>query len=523
MEEIVLYGRVSTLDQDYESQFVDLRAWAKVNNFKVVAAFGEKVSGYDLSVERAEYEKMKEYVLLNKIKNIGIWEISRLSRSMTRTNNEIEFFTSKGINVHFKKENLCSISDNVTNTLLLTILAAMAQMERNTIIDRNMRGKIAAAISGKAVNYGVLPYGYKKDKVGRLIINDEEAKAIRIIYDLAIKGVGVGNIANHLNSLNIPTRHKLTGRKRIVYENNLPKEIDVLWRQNTVRRILHSKIYVGDSKFKNIQIKIPSIISNEDWETVQERFKNNIGNSNNTKYQYLFKGKLRCGNCNLVYFTNTRKGVGSYYCSGRKDRGIRCRNGQILSSFLDEQLWNALFHYAGFFKASKLDDERKSKQVEINTQIEFYESEIIKLESKHKRLTQAFINADISENKFNTEKLTIKNSIITYKNKIRVLRSSLKSEDVMAWPKRIVNILITKDFNIRRETIENLIDKVIISQKKEINYELKHPLQKLDNIYSLDIYAYGANKPLNVMLTTRSKNVVINGNKDPKIIDFEDA
>lgn len=522
MEEIVLYGRVSTQDQDYKSQFSDLKTWSKVNNFKVVATFGEKVSGYDLSVERAEYEKMKDYVLRNNIKNIGIWEISRLSRSMTRTNNEIEFFTSKGINVHFKKENLCSISDNVTNTLLLTILAAMAQMERSTIIDRNTRGKIAAAESGKAVNYGVLPYGYKKDKVGRLIINEEEAKAIKIIYELAIKGVGVGTIANHLNSLKIPTRHKLAGRKRIIYENNLAKEIDVLWRQNTVRRILHSNIYVGESKFKNIQIKIPSIISYEDWEKVQERFRNNIGYSNNTKYQYLFKGKLRCGSCNLVYFTNSRNGVGSYYCSGRKDRGIKCRNGQILSSFVDEQLWNALFHYAGFFNASKLDDERKSKQVEIKTQIEFYESEISKLESKHKRLTHAYINADISESKFNTEKLTIKNNIITNKNKIRVLKSSIKSEDVMAWPKRLLSVLITKDYNIKRETIENLIDKVIISQKKEINYELKYSLQKLDKIYSLDIYAYGASKPLNVMLTTRSKNVIINMNKDPKIIDFDD-
>ena len=287
----------------------------------------------------------------------------------------------------------------------------MAQLERNTIIDRNMRGKMSAAISGKAINYGVLPYGYKKDDNGRLIIDEEEAKAIRIIYDSAIKGIGVGTIANFLNGLNIPTRHRLNGRKRIIYENEVAKEIDVLWRQNTVKRILHSKIYIGDSIFKNIRIKIPSIISIEDWDKVQERFQNKIGYSTSTKYEYLFKGKLRCGNCNLIYSTNTMKGVGSYYCSGRKDKGVKCKNGQILSSFLDGQLWKAMFHYPEFFKASKNDDEKKSKQMEIESQIEFFEKEITKLESKFNRLTQTYINADISESKFNTDKLALKNGI----------------------------------------------------------------------------------------------------------------
>jgi len=59
--------------------------------------------------------------------------------------------------------------NNVTNTLLLTILAAMAQLERNTIIDRNMRGKMSAAISGKAINYGVLPYVEKTPALTRIL------------------------------------------------------------------------------------------------------------------------------------------------------------------------------------------------------------------------------------------------------------------------------------------------------------------------------------------------------------------
>ena len=43
MEQIVLYSRVSTQDQNYQSQFDDLRKWAKGNNFRVMETFGEKV------------------------------------------------------------------------------------------------------------------------------------------------------------------------------------------------------------------------------------------------------------------------------------------------------------------------------------------------------------------------------------------------------------------------------------------------------------------------------------------------
>ena len=82
MKPIVIYQRVSTQDQDFQSQIDDLKNWAKGNDFNVVASFGEKVSGYDPDAEQIEYKKMKEYVLHHNIKNVAIWEISRLSRSM---------------------------------------------------------------------------------------------------------------------------------------------------------------------------------------------------------------------------------------------------------------------------------------------------------------------------------------------------------------------------------------------------------------------------------------------------------
>jgi DNA invertase Pin-like site-specific DNA recombinase len=518
MKPIVLYSRVSTQIQEFESQLTDLKKWAKANDFTIVKSFGEKVSGFSLDVERKEFDNMKSYVIENNIKDIACWEISRFGRSAIRTQIEIKEFTDLKVNIHFKKEGMSTLSNNSVNNIFITLLAAMADFERNTIIERNMRGKISAAESGKAVNYGVLPYGYKKDDNGRLIINEEEAKAIRIIYDEAIKGTGVGSIANHLNSLSIPTRHTLSGRKRKLESG---KEINVLWRTNTVRRILHSRIYIGDSRFRGIEIKIPAIISLQDWEKVQQRFENNTGYSNRTKYEYLFKGKLRCGKCNLIYSTNTRDGVGSYYCSGRKDKGIKCRNGQIHSSFLDEQLWRSLFSFSKFFKASKSDFERKSKKAELQSQIDFYASEIQKLEKKHKKVIQVYIDGEMEKEKYNSERRSIRNKITECSNQIKVLQSHIQGEDSMAWPKRMVEVLLSKDFNVRRDAIENLIDKVLIYQLSREEIEIPN-LDVQDKIYKLEIFAFGSSKPLKVILTTRTKHMIIPDLKDPKIIDFSD-
>ncbi len=69
MEKMVLYFRVSLMKQDYKSQSEDLRRWAKSNNFNIVKEFREKVSGYDMSAERIEHEKLKVIKQVNYYKD----------------------------------------------------------------------------------------------------------------------------------------------------------------------------------------------------------------------------------------------------------------------------------------------------------------------------------------------------------------------------------------------------------------------------------------------------------------------
>lgn len=517
MEPIVLYSRVSTQKQEYKSQFEDLKKWSIRMNFKVVKVFGEKVSGYDLEAERKEFELMKNYVLEHNIKNIGIWEISRLGRSMVRTVQEINYFREKGINIHFKKEGLSTLSDNPSNKLLLSILSSMAEMERDTILERHTRGKISSAMSGKAVSYGILPYGYIKDKNGYLIINSNEEKVIKMIYDMGLKGSSLRAIATHLNSLNIPTRRTINGKVRTLPNG---KQVKIVWRQNSVRRILHSPIYKGEGKYtqnetidgkkipvETIPIRVPAIITPESWNDVQERFKDNIGYINRTTHEYLLKGKLRCGKCGSSFTAETRNNRGSYYCKGRKDKGINCKNGGFSSELLDSKIWDNIVLSKGIEETYMKDNMSKSKSKETKKQIEYYRQEIDSLEIKLKKNVRLYKDDFITEKEFKKDSQEIKYLMTEYNDKIRMAENSLTQLPVESWQRDLSQILNWSHYETKREFIMKYIDKIVIYSVNETNVPFRRKLFKMDKVLYIEIYTYMSTQPFKMVISSRTKNL----------------
>ena len=94
--------------------------------------------------------------------------------------------------------------------------------------------------------------GWMKDRI--IKIEETEAKVIRMIFDMAIKGDTLYKIASHLNSLEIPTRLKLKGRTR-KYLNGA--EGQTKWTPVTVTRILKRTLYKGIRTYKDMTVSCP--------------------------------------------------------------------------------------------------------------------------------------------------------------------------------------------------------------------------------------------------------------------------
>lgn len=89
-------------------------------------------------------------------------------------------------------------SSKTSGKLLISVLSAVAEIEHENIIKQTMNGRKEKARQG-GWNVGVAPYGYYlKDK--QLYVQEEEADAIRIIFDKFVNGnMGFNKIANYLN------------------------------------------------------------------------------------------------------------------------------------------------------------------------------------------------------------------------------------------------------------------------------------------------------------------------------------
>lgn len=507
METAVIYSRVSTEDQEYKRQTQELKDYADYKKYKLEKTFEEKVSGYIKDIERVKYEQMKEYVVKNKINHILIWEISRLSRRTHIALKEIEYFNEQKVNIYFLKENISSISNNSLNQVLIALLSSISQMEKETITARFKSGMIRKASEGQAHGFGVLPYGFTKDENKKLIIDEKEAKWIRQMYTWKKEGKGIKGIATELNKKGVETRRTKIGQKRKLHNGD---EIDILWRSNTIGKILKSPLYKGERHYSGKIIQVPKIVDDELWDAVQNTFSENIGYKNRTVYKYLFKGKIYCGKCGLAYLSRSEVKGGStwssfYFCSGRKDKAIKCNNGQYKASTFDKQVWILLASMAEFREELHKDRVSKVDVEESKREIAYLQKQLKSVEGKRKRIVMTFQDGEIDEKEYRDTIRKIKSDQIEWNNEISEIKNRIKRRNKAITDLKRAKIQNIRWFMDRRKYIEKWVDKVVLTSYEE-GLEGTHGN---DKVMKVDLYAFGLKEPRSALISSVSDIVKI--------------
>ena len=133
------YIRVSTTDQNTERQLLDIPC---------DRAYIEKISGKN--TDRPELQAMLLNIRSGDILNIH--EMSRLARNTRDLLNLVEEITAKGATIIFHKENLTFKGDGKQDPyqkMMMTMLGAVAEHERNLILERQREGIALAKLHGK--------------------------------------------------------------------------------------------------------------------------------------------------------------------------------------------------------------------------------------------------------------------------------------------------------------------------------------------------------------------------------------
>ncbi len=261
------------------------------------------------------------------------WSLScpDLAENAADVLNSLQLMQDFGVNLICVEDGIDSSKD--AGKLMISVLSAVAEIERENIRTQTMAGREQKAREGKW-NGGFAPYGYKLDN-GELVIAEDEAEVIRVIYDRYIHtNEGVAGVAKYLN------RNGYT--KKLRQNNTIPG-----FSRDFVKNVLYNPVYMGkiaygrrrtekkqgtrnemhvveQSEFPVYEGQHEAIISEEDWHLAQEKRKINSFKRekvNNPDHAHILSGILKCPCCGKSMYGNIAKAHSKdkktryyYYC-----------------------------------------------------------------------------------------------------------------------------------------------------------------------------------------------------------------
>ncbi|MEJ8562348.1 recombinase family protein [Yoonia sp. GPGPB17] len=180
----VIYARVSTNDQSCERQITDLVAFAARGSFEVVGQFKETVSG--TASNRAARNEVMALAQTRKIDAVLVTELSRWGRSTQDLLDTLHKLAGWKVSV-VAMSGMTFELDSPHGRMMATILAGIAQFERDLISERVKSGLAAARERGRKLGRqpGQRP---KSDKLApKVLAAVEEGRSYRwIARDLGI-------------------------------------------------------------------------------------------------------------------------------------------------------------------------------------------------------------------------------------------------------------------------------------------------------------------------------------------------
>lgn len=323
---VTFYTRVSTSSSeqlsslrkqiDYFKDFI-----MKVKNWNYIEGYiDEGLSGVSID-KRDSFNRMIQDGRNKKFDLIITKEVSRFARNTLDSLFYTRELLKYGVGVYFQNDNINTLMPD--SELRLTIMASMAQEESRKISDRVKWGHKRSIKSGRVLGNDKI-WGYDK-KDAKLIINEEEAKMVRLIFDLYCEGYGFrkisdillekgyknnnGNPFNYSTLSGIITNPKYKG----YYVGNKSTTIDYLTREREFYDKDEWIIYKDHEK-------VPPIVSEEIWDRANMLLKERsekMSSEDKTSYQnkFAYSGKIICKTHNASYWRNIYK----YKIAGDKE------------------------------------------------------------------------------------------------------------------------------------------------------------------------------------------------------------
>lgn len=312
----LVYCRVSTKGQE-EGTSLDSQARACIKHaeslgYGVLRVTKEVFSGAELW-DRPQLARDRTEMKAGKVQALICYSTDRLSRNPIHLSIIAEECERYGVELVFVTEPM----DNSPEGLLIRYVKGYAaQIEREKIKERMLRGRKSKLLAGKPTFHGWELYGYRNVRAeGRYEIYEPEASIVRRIFELYTSGYGTHSIAAMFNEEGIPAP-KISIRP------------NVHWSSATIYRIITNPSYKGEEyqwktkcnkKGRDIprpeseRVRMPDgirpvIVSPHIWQMAQECLAVSQGTAKRNKIRpVLLRGVIYCNECGWRMIRNHYK------------------------------------------------------------------------------------------------------------------------------------------------------------------------------------------------------------------------
>ena len=289
---------------------------------------------------RDGFKEMIRDALDGKIDLIVTKSVSRFARNTVDSLTTIRQLKERGVEVYFEKEGIYTLDGK--GELLITIMSSLAQEESRSISENTTWGRRKRMADGQ-FSLGFSQFlGYDQG----MVINEEEAKVVRLIYSSFMDGMTPIGICHMLEEKGIETPGKKKKWNKKTVESILTNEKykgDALLQKTFVVDFLTKKSKKNEGEIPQYYVKNshPPIIPPEEFDRVQEEIARRKSLGGQYSACTVFGCKIVCGDCGGRYGRKVWKSGNRVIWRCNRKYDFNCKTPMI-----DEHIIKELFMQA---------------------------------------------------------------------------------------------------------------------------------------------------------------------------------
>jgi len=484
-----IYARVSTEEQakkySIPAQLDLLRSFAQINNYEIFKEYVDEGISGTIS-DRPQLQELFKDAERGYFKIVLVYRIDRFFRNTLKLLSAVDKLEKIGVAFKSITENFDTT--NPTGKFMISLLGSVAQLERDTLIERSKMGILKSIKEGHYMASTSL-YGYDYNRQAKkLEINSYESEIVKLIFKLYQKSFSSElKVAAKLNQLNYHTRK------------------GAQWTITQIHRILNHPGYYGKWSYGNdserITIDIPPLIDKILFDNTQKLLRERkLCPSIRYEHNYLLSKLLYCGICGrkmgikrgkrIVKANNKEYGPYDYqyyYCFGyrlKKKCSMKCIKKDEIDSLVWEEIKKYIKNPALIKQAIEENCRQdKDKSVSLKRDLTKIASKIERLELEDEKILRLYRKDIISEEKLRSQIQNIKTEKQILNQQRQEIEIQIESQKYLEIRLNALEKLINKiqnnidnlTFKGKRKIIELLINKVFVQENGRIFLEVILP------------------------------------------------